>query len=98
MPVLIASSHALAAENSTMGYADAAKRERTDAQAARSGAQASAGFFGLRGWQDRGDMLRAVIGGIAFNHRHHVDALRDGFAPRAALFQAPRGGKRLEML
>lgn len=48
------------------------------------GAQASAGFFGLRGWQDRGDMLRAVIEGIAFNHRHHVDALRDGFAPRAA--------------
>ena len=28
--------------------------------------------------------MRAVIEGIAFNHRHHVDALRDGFAPRAA--------------
>lgn len=48
------------------------------------GAEASAGFFGLRGWQDRGDMLRAVIEGIAFNHRIHVDALRDGFAPQAA--------------
>ncbi|RJL16492.1 FGGY-family carbohydrate kinase [Paracoccus siganidrum] len=48
------------------------------------GPVASAGFFGLRGWQDRGDMLRAVIEGIAFNHRHHVDALRDGFAPQAA--------------
>lgn len=48
------------------------------------GPGASASFFGLRGWQDRGDMLRAVIEGIAFNHRHHVDALRDGFAPRAA--------------
>ncbi|KGJ03896.1 L-xylulokinase [Paracoccus halophilus] len=45
------------------------------------GPVASAGFFGLRGWQDRGDMLRAVIEGIAFNHRSHVDALRDGFAP-----------------
>lgn len=49
------------------------------------GAMASAGFLGLRGWHDRGDMLRAVIEGIAFNHRLHVDALRDGFAPQHAL-------------
>jgi L-xylulokinase len=48
------------------------------------GSVASAGFLGLRGWHDRGDMLRAVIEGIAFNHRVHVDALRDGFAPREA--------------
>jgi L-xylulokinase len=48
------------------------------------GPAASAGFLGLRGWHDRGDMLRAVIEGIAFNHRVHVDALREGFAPRAA--------------
>ncbi|MCB1469284.1 MAG: carbohydrate kinase [Rhizobiaceae bacterium] len=43
------------------------------------GPVASAGFLGLRGWHGRGDMLRAVIEGIAFNHRVHVDALRDGF-------------------
>ncbi|RWB71534.1 MAG: carbohydrate kinase [Mesorhizobium sp.] len=48
------------------------------------GPTASAGFLGLRGWHDRGDMLRAVIEGIAFNHRVHVDALREGFAPREA--------------
>lgn len=48
------------------------------------GTTASGSFFGLRGWQDRGDMLRAVIEGIAFNHRHHVDALRAGFAPQTA--------------
>lgn len=48
------------------------------------GPAASAGFLGLRGWHDRGDMLRAVIEGIAFNHRVHVDALRDGFAIREA--------------
>lgn len=48
------------------------------------GPQASGGFFGLRGWQDRGQMLRAVIEGIAFNHRHHVDALREGFVPTRA--------------
>lgn len=44
------------------------------------GPVASAGFLGLRGWHDRGTMLRAVLEGIAFNHRVHVDALRDGFA------------------
>ncbi len=49
------------------------------------GAMASGGFAGLRGWHDRGDLLRAVIEGIAFNHRVHVDALRDGFAPQTAL-------------
>lgn len=43
------------------------------------GPVASAGFSGLRGWHERGDMLRAVLEGIAFNHRDHVDALRDGF-------------------
>src|SRR5262249_48117421 len=48
------------------------------------GPLASAGFLGLRGWHDRGDMMRAVIEGIAFNHRVHVDALREGFAPREA--------------
>lgn len=46
------------------------------------GPQASASFFGLRGWQDRGTLLRAVLEGIAFNHRTHVDALRAGFAMR----------------
>lgn len=46
------------------------------------GPGASASFLGLRGWHDRGDMLRAVIEGIAFNHRVHVDALREGFAAR----------------
>ncbi|MDM9627957.1 FGGY-family carbohydrate kinase [Rhizobium sp. S152] len=44
------------------------------------GASASASFFGLSGWHDRGDMLRAVLEGIAFNHRIHVDALREGFS------------------
>lgn len=43
------------------------------------GSQASASFIGLRGWHDRSDMLRAVLEGIAFNHRIHVDALRSNF-------------------
>lgn len=48
------------------------------------GPGASAGFLGLRGWHDRGILLRAVLEGIAFNHRVHVDALRDGFTFREA--------------
>ncbi|MCE0505847.1 carbohydrate kinase [Roseivivax sp. GX 12232] len=40
----------------------------------------SGGFLGLRGWHGRGDLLRAVLEGIAFNHRHHIDALGEGFA------------------
>ncbi|MBV9654185.1 MAG: carbohydrate kinase, partial [Acetobacteraceae bacterium] len=46
------------------------------------GPGASGGFLGLRGWHDRGTMLRAVLEGIAFNHRVHVDALREGFPVR----------------
>ncbi|RWP66016.1 FGGY-family carbohydrate kinase [Mesorhizobium sp.] len=46
------------------------------------GSAASASFLGLHGWHDRGDMLKAVLEGIVFNHRTHVEALRDGFAVR----------------
>ncbi len=42
------------------------------------GPQASASFSGLRGWHDRADMLRAVLEGIVFNHRVHIEALRRG--------------------
>jgi L-xylulokinase len=48
------------------------------------GEGASGGFLGLRGWHDRGDMLKAVLEGIVFNHRDHVEALRDGFSVREA--------------
>ncbi|RUX25672.1 carbohydrate kinase [Mesorhizobium sp. M7A.F.Ca.US.011.01.1.1] len=41
---------------------------------------ASGSFVGLHGWHNRGDMLKAVLEGIAFNHRSHVEALREGFA------------------
>jgi len=48
------------------------------------GAAPSAGFLGLRGWHNRGDLLAAVLEGIVFNHRQHVDVLRDNFAPQFA--------------
>lgn len=44
------------------------------------GAAASGAFLGMRGWHSRGHMLRAILEGVVFNHRTHVDALRDSFA------------------
>lgn len=38
-----------------------------------------AALVGLRGWHDRDDVLGAVIQGVAFNHRFHVDALSERF-------------------
>jgi L-xylulokinase len=40
---------------------------------------ASAAFVGLRGWHTRGHLLRAVMEGVAFTHRHHIDALDTAF-------------------
>ena len=36
-------------------------------------------WLALRGWHERADLLRAVMEGVAFNHRTHLDALREVF-------------------
>jgi L-xylulokinase len=41
--------------------------------------EASGTFIGLKGWHVRGHLLRAVMEGIAFTHRHHVDLLAQAF-------------------
>lgn len=43
------------------------------------GDHASAGLFGMRGWHNRGHVLRAILEGITFNHKTHVDALKSKF-------------------
>lgn len=43
---------------------------------------ASAGLFGLQGWHERGHVLRAILEGVVFNHRTHVDALASAFPIR----------------
>lgn len=79
----------------TFGKADPATHQQLEAEMAASrpstalfhpylfgspfGEAASGAFFGLRGWHERGDVLRALREGIVFNHRVHVDALREGF-------------------
>lgn len=48
------------------------------------GSGVSAGFLGVRGWHRRGHLLRALLEGVVCNHRDHVGALREVFAPRGA--------------
>lgn len=43
----------------------------------------SATLLGLRGWHSRGDVVRAILEGVAFNHRLHVDALAAAFPIQA---------------
>jgi L-xylulokinase len=43
------------------------------------GDDASAAFLGVQGWHHRGHLLRALLEGVVFNHRHHVDHLRTEF-------------------
>lgn len=47
---------------------------------------ASASFFGVRSWHRRAHLARAVLEGMVFNHRWHVEALTSAFpATRAGL-------------
>jgi L-xylulokinase len=56
---------------------------------------ATGAFSGLKGWHTRGHLLRALFEGVAFNHRTHVDALRDNFEVREARLTG--GGSRSEV-
>ncbi|WP_067898084.1 FGGY-family carbohydrate kinase [Actinomadura chibensis] len=55
-----------------------------------------AALAGLRGWHDRDDVMRAVIEGVAFNHRFHVDALRERLDVRGPA-RLCGGGARSEL-
>lgn len=41
----------------------------------RQGAHLRGGFFGLAGWHDEGNMLRALYEGVMFEHRRHIEVL-----------------------
>lgn len=55
--------------------------------------RASGAFAGLRGWHHRGHLLRALLEGVVFNHRMHVEALRSAF-PNLAEARLTGGGSR----
>jgi L-xylulokinase len=52
-----------------------------------------AAFAGLRGEHRREHLLRAVLDGIVFNHRVHLDALRERFTPGGAARLAGGGSR-----
>jgi len=41
----------------------------------RLGAHQRGGFFGLAGWHGEGHLLRAILEGVMFEHRRHVEVL-----------------------
>jgi L-xylulokinase len=43
---------------------------------------ASASFFGMRSWHRRGHLARAVLEGMVFNHRWHIESLTSAFPAR----------------
>jgi len=42
----------------------------------RLGSDFRAGFYGLAGWHSEGHMLRALFEGVMFEHKRHVDVLK----------------------
>jgi L-xylulokinase len=52
-----------------------------------------ASFSGVRGWHAREHLLRAVLDGVVFNHRTHLDALREAF-PFTGAARLGGGGAR----
>jgi L-xylulokinase len=45
---------------------------------------ASASFFGIRSWHRRAHLARAVLEGMVFNHRWHIEALTSAFPAQHA--------------
>jgi L-xylulokinase len=43
---------------------------------AQTDGNARAGFYGVGGWHGKGDLMRAVLEGVVFGHRWHIDRLR----------------------
>ncbi|KQS71232.1 xylulose kinase [Rhizobium sp. Leaf371] len=47
---------------------------------AQQDGHARAGFYGMAGWHTKGHLVRALLEGVAFGHRQHIDTLRDAGA------------------
>jgi L-xylulokinase len=59
----------------------------------REGAEFRAAFYGIAGWHKEGHLLRAILEGVMFEHRRHIEVLRDaGLAIRSAVLSG--GGAR----
>jgi L-xylulokinase len=57
------------------------------------GAVFRAGFYGIAGWHTEGHLLRAILEGVMFEHRRHIEVLRGaGLAIESAVLSG--GGAR----
>ncbi|QRM57776.1 FGGY-family carbohydrate kinase [Sinorhizobium sp. BG8] len=43
---------------------------------AQQDGHARAGFYGIAGWHAKGHLIRAVLEGVAFGHRQHIETIR----------------------
>ncbi|MGY5778292.1 FGGY-family carbohydrate kinase [Rhizobium sp. LEGMi135b] len=43
---------------------------------AQQNGNARAGFYGVAGWHTKGHLVRAVLEGVAFGHRQHIETMR----------------------
>ena len=43
---------------------------------AQQDGHARAGFYGMAGWHTKGHLIRALLEGVAFGHRQHVETIR----------------------
>ncbi|MBY5609624.1 carbohydrate kinase [Rhizobium leguminosarum] len=43
---------------------------------AQQDGHARAGFYGIAGWHTRGHLVRALLEGVAFGHRQHIETIR----------------------
>ncbi|UGX88950.1 FGGY-family carbohydrate kinase [Phyllobacterium meliloti] len=43
---------------------------------AQQNGNARAGFYGVAGWHTKGHLIRALLEGVAFGHRQHIETLR----------------------
>lgn len=47
---------------------------------AQQDGHARAGFYGIAGWHTKGHLVRALLEGVAFGHRQHIEAIRQAGA------------------
>lgn len=47
---------------------------------AQQDGRARAGFYGIAGWHTKGHLIRALLEGVAFGHRQHVETIREAGA------------------
>jgi L-xylulokinase len=47
---------------------------------AQQDGHARAGFYGIAGWHTKGHLIRALLEGVAFGHRQHVETIRQAGA------------------